>query len=123
MTIYTQHSLFRYPIREFATPEYFLSKVRSIILDNIENEQFDARLLATQVHLSISQLNRRLNQLVDCPAGTLIRQVRLHYAAELLTSNTLSVGTVAFRVGFANQASFCRSFKQHFGCTPSRYGK
>lgn len=37
------------------------------------------------------------------------------------TLNTGNLSEIAYRVGFSDQAHFSRSFKRHFGMTPSEY--
>lgn len=109
----------------FSLPEeaYFLQKVKQVIKDNISNSQFDISMLAQSVDLSISQLNRRLKSIMDCPPGLLIRKMRMEYATFLLLNNVASIGEIATEIGYNNTANFCRSFKQYFGCSPSKYIK
>lgn len=99
----------------------FVRKVKQIILANFDNEQFDVATLAHQVHLSVSQLNRRLNALTGLPAGQLIWNMKMDYAAHLLIQGEYSIGRIGAEVGFWNQAHFCRSFKKRFQCTPSQF--
>lgn len=47
----------------------------------------------------------------------------LIHAARLLAKNAASVSAIAMKVGYKNQAHFCRSFKKQFGCPPSEYSK
>ena len=103
--------------------ERFLKRVQDTVLKNINNERFDCHELARKVHLSISQLNRKLNALTNRPAGQLIRETRLDYAADLLTARVARIGEIALEVGFSNQAHFCRSFKRRFRCTPTTFQK
>ena len=71
--------------------------------------------------MSVSQLNRKLNALVDQPAGQLIRSLRLQRAADLLKQNAGSVAEICYKVGFNDQAYFSRAFKKQFGYSPSDY--
>ncbi|MFK7774243.1 MAG: helix-turn-helix domain-containing protein [Saprospiraceae bacterium] len=103
--------------------DFFLEKVRNFILSNLGQRQFGVGDLAKNVHLSVSQLNRKLNALIGRPAGKLIWELRLRYAASLLAHDTGSISEIAHKSGFSDQAHFCRSFKKLFFCTPSQYGK
>ncbi|MEM0991405.1 MAG: AraC family transcriptional regulator [Bacteroidota bacterium] len=99
----------------------FLRCIYEIVQQNLENEQLSVAFLARKVHLSVSQLNRKLDKLAKVSAGKLIRTLRMNYAVRLLQTNKYSVEEIAYRIGYANSAHFCRGFKQHFGCTPSNY--
>ena len=101
----------------------FLEKVSNSILSNLNQKNFGVESLAKKMYLSVSQLNRKLNALLGRPAGQLIRELRLHFAARLLAHNTGTISEVAQRAGFSDQAHFCRSFKKVFRCTPSHYQK
>ena len=106
-----------------SSSDLFLRKVENSIQRNLENERFDVPQLARMVHLSVSQLNRRLNSLINNSAGSLIRERRLQHAAWLLANGVGSIGDIAYQVGYKDQAHFCRSFKRKFGCSPSGYMK
>lgn len=101
----------------------FLEKVFNCIKENIENSQFGVTYLANEVGLSVSQLNRKLNALINQSAGKLIRSTRLDYAAELLKKKVGNISEIAFRVGFSDTPGFTHSFKEKFGVPPSEYVK
>ena len=99
----------------------FVKKIVTIINDHLSDEQFGVPALAAAAHISTTQLNRRLKKLLQCTPAALIRQLRMEHAASLLRQNNEAVGAIAFTVGYANQANFCRSFKRHYGCSPKVY--
>ncbi|MEJ2495042.1 MAG: helix-turn-helix transcriptional regulator [Ignavibacteriaceae bacterium] len=84
---------------------------------------FNGNKLAEEVNMSISQLSRKLNALIDQPAGQLIRSLRLQRAADLLKNNVGSIAEICYKTGFNDQAYFSRVFKKQFGCSPSEYKK
>jgi len=73
--------------------------------------------------MSISQLNRKLNALIDQAPGHLIRTYRLQRAADLLKNNAGTVAEICYKVGFNDQAYFSRAFKKQFSVSPSDYKK
>ena len=101
----------------------FFQKTIKIIESHFEDEKFNIEKLAGELSMSISQLNRKLNALIDQPAGQLIRSLRLQRAADLLKQNAGSVAEICYKVGFNDQGYFSRSFKKQFGCSPSEYKK
>ncbi|MDO8897245.1 MAG: response regulator, partial [Bacteroidales bacterium] len=99
----------------------FLEKVIRTIESNYGDEQFSVEMIAKNVNMSITQLNRKLNALVDQPPGQLIRSYRLQKAADLLKQKAGSVSEICYNVGFTDNAYFSRAFKKQFGCTPTDY--
>ncbi len=105
-------------VTESSLDQRFLTKVLEEIKNNISDESFTAEILAKNVAISVSQLNRKLNALIGQPAGQLIRTVRMEKAAKMLTNKEASIKEVAYSVGYSDQSNFARSFKKHFGKTP-----
>ena len=110
-------------ISAISTDQGFLEKTLKVIEANFEDEKFAVERLADKMNMSISQLNRKLNALVDQPPGQLIRSLRLQRASDLLKQNSGSVAEVCYKVGFNDQAYFSRAFKKQFGASPSDYKK
>ena len=101
----------------------FLEKVFSSIKNHLEDPQYGITKLAEEVGMSVSQLNRKLNGLINQTAGKLIRSTKLDYAAQLLKSGTGNISEIAYRVGFSDTPSFSHSFKEKFGYPPSEHLK
>jgi signal transduction histidine kinase/ligand-binding sensor domain-containing protein/DNA-binding response OmpR family regulator len=101
----------------------FLKKTLEIIEQHFEDENFSVENLAEKVNMSVSQLNRKLNALIDQPAGQLIRSMKLQRAADLLKQNAGSVSEICYELGFSDQAYFSRAFKKQFGISPSDFRK
>ena len=110
-------------VSTISTDQAFLERTIKIIEAHFEDEQFAVERLADEMNMSVSQLNRKLNALVDQPPGQLIRSLRLQRAADLLKQNTGTVAEICYKVGFNDQAYFSRAFKKQFGCSPSDYKK
>ncbi|MFO7614690.1 MAG: two-component regulator propeller domain-containing protein [Bacteroidales bacterium] len=108
-------------VSSVSVDQAFLEKIVKTIETHFEDEQFSVESLADHVNMSVSQLNRKLNALVDQPAGQLIRSLRLQRAADLLKQNAGNVAEICYMVGFNDQAYFSRAFKKQFGCSPSEY--
>jgi signal transduction histidine kinase/ligand-binding sensor domain-containing protein/CheY-like chemotaxis protein/AraC-like DNA-binding protein len=103
--------------------QVFLQKTIKIIESHFGDSQFSVDKLSEEAGMSISQINRKLNALIDQPAGQLIRSLRLQRAADLLKQNTGNVAEICYKIGFNDQAYFSRAFKKQFGCSPSEYKK
>jgi signal transduction histidine kinase/DNA-binding response OmpR family regulator len=101
----------------------FLEKVFQLIRDHLEDQQFSVQKLADDMAMSVSQLNRKLNALINQSAGKLIRSTKLDYAAKLLEKNAGNITEIGYRIGFSDLPSFTNSFKEKFGISPSEYLK
>ena len=97
----------------------FLAKVNTVILAHLEQEHFDINALARSMAMSRSQLYRRLHPLIRQAPAHYIQFVRLQKAKELLDNTNLSIGEIAFKIGFLSQSHFTRAFKALFGFNPS----
>jgi AraC-like DNA-binding protein len=101
----------------------FLKNTISFIDACYKDYKFSVDLLSMKLNMSVSQVNRKLNYLTGHPAGYLIRLFRLQRSAILLLEGNKNVSEICFETGFNSLAYFCRSFKKHFGCSPTQYKK
>ncbi len=108
-------------VSTFSTDQAFLGKTIKIIESNYGDDQFSVEMLAENLNMSLTQLNRKLNALIDQPPGQLIRSFRLQKAADLLEEKAGSVSEICYKVGFSDNAYFSRAFKKQFGVSPSEY--
>lgn len=80
----------------------------------------DAPALAAGYGLSVATLRRRLAQ-----EGQSLQRVKASVrkarAVAWLAEEGCSIGQVAERLGFADESSFYRAFRQWFGCNPGHY--
>lgn len=94
------------------------AQVRDVLAEEISQEH-QIGLIAERLAVNERTLRRRL-----ADEGTTFREIyadtRLSIAKELLQTAGLSVEAVARRVGYAEPASFVRSFAKHYGETPGR---
>ncbi len=96
----------------------FLEKVTSIIEDQISNEQFGVSELADAVHMSRSNLLRKIKKETGQSASQYIRSLRLKKAKELLKETEMTVSEISFEVGFSNSSYFIKCYREEFGHPP-----
>ena len=104
-----------------AEEEKLVSQMLKAIEAHIDNEQYNADLLARDVAMSRASLYKKLQNMLGVTPTDFIRKVRLKRAAQLLTESQLSINEIATHVGFATARNFSSSFKKIFGVTPSEY--
>ena len=110
-------------VAKSSVDQSFLRRAIELIDEHILEEDFKVEDFAESLNMSVSQLNRKLNALVDQPAGKFIKSIRLQRAAELLNQTNKLVAEICYEVGFNDQAYFSRAFKKQFGRSPSAFRK
>ncbi|TXH00116.1 MAG: AraC family transcriptional regulator [Nevskiaceae bacterium] len=85
------------------------------------SDQHTVQSLSRSVGLSRSAFMARFVMAFGESPISLLRRVRMRYAAELLAANALSIDQVAFQAGYQSRSSFTRTFRRHYGSNPSGY--
>jgi CheY-like chemotaxis protein/AraC-like DNA-binding protein len=99
----------------------FLQRLMAILEENIVNSDFNVSKLVREIGMSRPVLFRKTKMLTGLSVIDLIRNVRLKKAEMLLKQKKLSISEVAFTVGFSDPKYFSKTFRAHFGKTPSQY--
>ena len=99
----------------------FVKKVIALIEKNSANPDYSVTLIAEEVHLSSSQLHRKVSAVTGKSPIQLLRLHRLNKAKELLADKTLSISEVAYQAGFNDPSYFTRTFTKVFKKKPSAY--
>jgi AraC-like DNA-binding protein len=107
---------------EFESQEQKLLRVAiSIVEKNIGDPNFGVEKMAEEMNMSRTNLHRKLKSIVGLPPSELIRSIRLRKAGRLILGRADSVSQIAILVGFDDYAHFSKSFKKHFGVSPTSY--
>jgi AraC-like DNA-binding protein len=77
--------------------------------------------LASYVHLSPRQLQRRFVETFGCSPQAFILKVRIQAACDLLQHGDRLMAEVARDSGFKDQSAFAQHFRRHIGATPRQY--
>ena len=86
-------------------------------------ESAGEQALADRLHISRRQLVRVLQKHYGMSFRQKLIHTRMDYAAWLLRTTEQSVGQIGAAVGYASEAAFFKTFRQHFSQTPSQYRK
>ncbi len=98
-----------------------LKKAISVVENNIDDAQFSVEKMAMEMGMSRTNLHRKIKSITGFPPSELIRSIRLRKAAKLILSKVDSVSQIALLVGFDDYSHFSKTFKKHFGVSPSSY--
>jgi len=99
-----------------------LTEVLSHIEQNLDS-QLDLESVADVSHWSRWQLQRVFKEKTGLSVAQYIRHLRLSQSASHLIGSSARHLDIAVNAGFESEASFTRTFKSHFGCTPRDYRK
>lgn len=87
---------------------------------NIQNGS-SRKELAEELHCSERQLNRILENLCGMNFVEKRTLARMAYAKYLLRNTDARIGDITAMVGYSNEASFYKAFRQKFGMTPQDF--
>ena len=88
------------------------------------NEHFRTITLAQvakHFSVSIAHCSRVIKAHTGKNFSNLVRDIRLRHAQSLLTSSNMKIVDISYSLGYENQETFIRSFKNNFGVTPGQY--
>ena len=101
----------------------FVAHVDQLIIRNISSPEFNANTITDILHLSRSQLDRRMKQMVGMTISAYLQDRRMMYARELLLTSDLPIADVAVKCGFDDTSYFSRVFRNYHSKTPSEVRK
>lgn len=78
----------------------------------------DLHHMAQLISISPRTLRKKLNE-EDQNYSLLLRQAKLHDAVHLLRNPAFSIAIIAEKLGYQDEANFCRAFKRWTGQTPT----
>ena len=95
---------FKIPDNTSSLDKNFMTQVLHYITKNIADENLNVESLAEELHLSRSQLYRK---------------IRLEHAKRFIENGTESISEVCYKVGFSSPSYFTKCFKAQFGVLPT----
>lgn len=99
----------------------FIKKVRQLIESQITEGSYSIDALAKDLHLSPSQLYRKMMALTGQSTSKFFRQVQINKAIHLLQHTDLNITEIAYQTGFNEAAYFTRVFSAELGQAPFAY--
>jgi len=96
----------------------FIEEARGLIIEELSNENFGVSELAERMHMSRSNLLRKIKKETQKSASQFIREVRLQKGMELLKNTEYTVSEISYQVGFSNNSYFTKCFREYYGYSP-----
>lgn len=106
-----------------ATEERFVKKLKLIIEENIENQEFSVQMLADLTAMSRSHLFKKTKAILGITPVELITSIRMKYAKQLLEHSEHTITQVAYKTGYSSLQYFSKSFIKYYGYKPSECRK
>ncbi|HYX10263.1 MAG TPA: two-component regulator propeller domain-containing protein [Bacteroidales bacterium] len=97
----------------------FIMNFRNILEENISDPTYNVKSLARNLHVSSTQLYRKIKVLTGYSPVEFIRLIKLQKSYELLLKRNKSVKEVCYLSGFNNISYFIKCFRDQFGITPA----
>ncbi len=101
-------------------PDELIVEVQFWLQENL-GAQVDFRQLADRFSISTRSLGRRFKSATGSSPLQYLQRLRAETAKELLQSTNLSIGEIAYRVGYHDNGHFTRVFKKFMSTTPGQY--
>ncbi|MDC8000476.1 two-component regulator propeller domain-containing protein [Aequorivita todarodis] len=99
----------------------FLKRLQKVLDEHITDPEFSSDGFGKLMHMSRTQLHRKLKAITGMSASEFIRSQRLKLAIRLLRDSDASVAEIAYQVGFNTPSYFGKCFKEVYNCSPTEY--
>jgi len=99
----------------------FLTKVTDFIDAHIDDNDLSAEQIALHLKTGSRNLYRKFKEVGEVSPNDFIKNHRIHYAAKLLLTTSLTVQEIIYRCGFTNRSHFYKEFSKRYNTTPKEY--
>ena len=99
----------------------FMTEVQEIVNQNLSNHELNVEFLVEKMGISRTLFFKKIKSSSGFSPNEFLRLIRMKEAAKLLTSTDKTVNEIGFSIGFNDSNYFGKTFKKHFGMTPSFY--
>lgn len=109
-------------LNKLTTPEeQFIKKLMKVIEENLENPDFDVNMLVNEIGMSRTILYKKVSSLTGQSVASLIKNLRLKKASDIILNTSYPISEVAFMVGFNDRKHFSREFRKVYKLSPTEY--
>ncbi|MEQ1440589.1 AraC family transcriptional regulator [Fontimonas sp. SYSU GA230001] len=95
-----------------------VARVRAVLVDMLPSGEPGTAAVAMALHLSERSLQRRLAE-AQTSFSAVLRDTRHNLARSYLRDPQVSIGEIAYLLGFGDMSSFTRAFRRWEGVSPS----
>lgn len=91
------------------------------INQHYNNSELSLDIIAKETGIPPRRITALINEKFECNFKTYLNRIRIHESKRLLKETDLSIGEIAYKVGFNTQSHFNRVFKSEEGINPSDF--
>lgn len=111
------------PIKHRSGDSLMVVRKMLFYMDSHFTEDVTLEKVATELGYNKDYLSKVFNDTIGIGFPNYLNNLRVRYAAQLLSTTDRSAEDIAFGVGFGNTHTFYDSFKSHYSCTPGQFRK
>jgi len=106
-----------------ASDKEFIAQVEAIADAEIANPNFSADDFAAKMRLGRTVFFKKMKDITGYSPKEYMKQKRIHRAADLISTTSLTIAEIAFKVGINDPLYLSRVFKAEYKCTPTEWRK
>lgn len=99
----------------------FMEKIQKMVLDNLSNPNLNVDFLVDEMKISRTLFFKKMKSASGYAPNEYLRMVKMKEAARLIKTTDKTIAEISIAVGFSDSNYFGKTFKKHFGSTPSEY--
>ena len=103
--------------------QIFMDKLTLLLETKLSDPDLNIDYLTRELGFSRTVFYRKIKGLTGISPNEFLKNYRLKRAAEKISNDSASLIEVSEQTGFSSYSYFSKSFKKHFGVTPTDYGK
>jgi len=97
-----------------------IARIQAFIAEH-SREELMMEDVAKRAGMSVRNFSRRFKSATGEPCSSYVQKLRIENAKRLLETTKLSASEIMYKVGYNDERSFRRLFKQHTGLAPKHY--
>jgi AraC-like DNA-binding protein len=106
------------PVAQTRSVPLWLQRIRNTVVTSPDRGQIRVEDLAAQNGIHPVYLTRQFRRHFGETIRSCISRMRIQVAARVITEGDRKLADIAYDLGYADQAHFCREFRNHTGITP-----
>ena len=95
--------------------------VKEYIENNYGDNDLSVEKIAGSIYINSSYLRKVFKKELNLTVSDCIASIRMQKAKELINSRNIRLADISEMVGYCDASHFSKSFKKHFGMSPSEY--